>query len=227
MAPALDAHHALIRRLIAKHQCYEVKTIGDSFMCAAHTPQQAVRLALAIQTALHRHDWGTAALSAAYAEGPNPGAAACWNGLRVRVGIHHGLGSVRFDPVAKGYDYYGTVVNVASRIEGVSHGGQVVVSEDVYDAVCFDVPDVKWTDLGVHALRGLPEPLHLFQALPVGLLACRTFPPLRLNTPERRWEEREGEEGEAGVVVVSPHTLSPAGAPLPATAAASSSGPSS
>ena len=40
MAPALDAHHTIIRRLIARHGCYEVKTIGDSFMCASHSPEQ-------------------------------------------------------------------------------------------------------------------------------------------------------------------------------------------
>eukprot|EP00667_Euglena_gracilis_P002849 EG_transcript_2857 len=41
MAGALDTHHRLIRRLIARHQCYEVKTIGDSFMCATKSPAQA------------------------------------------------------------------------------------------------------------------------------------------------------------------------------------------
>eukprot|EP00667_Euglena_gracilis_P002716 EG_transcript_2718 len=34
MATALHVHHTLIRRLIAKYNLYEVKTIGDSFMCA-------------------------------------------------------------------------------------------------------------------------------------------------------------------------------------------------
>ena len=34
MAAALDTHHDTIRRLIATHKAYEVKTIGDCFMIA-------------------------------------------------------------------------------------------------------------------------------------------------------------------------------------------------
>ncbi len=30
-----------------------------------------------------------------------------WNGFRVRVGIHYGLGDILVDEVTKGYDYYG------------------------------------------------------------------------------------------------------------------------
>ena len=52
-----------------------------------------------------------------------------WNGLRVRVGIHCGYGEIRYDPVTKRYDYYGTVVNTAARIESVCHGGQIGISQ--------------------------------------------------------------------------------------------------
>eukprot|EP00667_Euglena_gracilis_P007086 EG_transcript_7152 len=68
MAAALDAHHALVRRLIAKYHCYEVKTIGDSFMCATKSPSQAVSFALALQEDFVRHDWGTNRIDRAYAE---------------------------------------------------------------------------------------------------------------------------------------------------------------
>eukprot|EP00667_Euglena_gracilis_P001830 EG_transcript_1833 len=186
MAPALNTHHALIRRLLAKHRCYEVKTIGDSFMCAAHTPLQAMQFALDLQTTLHEYDWGTHAIDAAYYEAVDvdePGRVShhWWNGLRVRVGMHYGQGDIQFDRVSKGYDYYGTVVNTAARIESVCHGGQVGVSQEVFDAVHKDLPEVVWVDLGVQPLRGLGQGIHLYQALPEGPLASRTFPPLRLD----------------------------------------------
>eukprot|EP00667_Euglena_gracilis_P002119 EG_transcript_2119 len=151
MASALSTHHALIRRVIADHRCYEVKTIGDSFMVAAHSPLQAVRLALAVQTSLHEYEWGTDAIDAVYrellrTEEPGRVSRSCWNGLRVRVGIHYGLGDIQLDPVSQGYDYYGTVVNTAARIESVCHGGQIGVSQAVYDAVCHDLPEVVWED---------------------------------------------------------------------------------
>lgn len=45
-------------------------------------------------------------------------------------------------------DYYGTVVNTAARIESVCHGGQIGVSQAVYDAVQDDLSDVEWEDFG-------------------------------------------------------------------------------
>eukprot|EP00667_Euglena_gracilis_P000433 EG_transcript_433 len=186
MAPTLSAHNTLIRKAIAKHHCYEVKTIGDSFMCAARTPQQGMELALAVQTALHEHDWGTDAADAVYHDlldtiEIGQLSNVCWNGLRVRIGIHFGLGDIRRDPLTQGYDYYGTVVNTAARIESVCHGGQIAVSQAVYAAVRGSITGVVWADLGPQPLRGLAEPLRLYQALPVGPLASRKFPPLRLD----------------------------------------------
>eukprot|EP00667_Euglena_gracilis_P000490 EG_transcript_490 len=181
MAFALNVHHELIRRQIVAQRCYEVKTIGDSFMCAAKTPAQALQLALAIQQEFLRYPWCHAIDDAyhqqlAFDEGLTQGGQ--WNGLRVRVGIHYGSGDIVLDPVTRSYDYYGTVVNTAARIESLCHGGQIGVSEAVYLAVKQSVADVEWTPLGPHTLRGLLEPVPLYQALPTAC-AARRFPPLR------------------------------------------------
>eukprot|EP00667_Euglena_gracilis_P000913 EG_transcript_913 len=194
MAHALEAHHTLIRKLICQKKMYEVKTIGDSFMVATADPRQAVAFALELQRTFHAYDWETCVLDEAYEEkveldwgkkchSLNEDELAAWNGLRVRVGIHYGQGDIKFDPVSKGYDYYGTVVNTAARIEAASHGGQVAVSDDVFRQLEGSslVNSIAWTDLGTHSLRGLAEPVHLFQLLPTGPLACRRFPPLRLD----------------------------------------------
>eukprot|EP00668_Euglena_longa_P037354 GGOE01048099.1.p1 GENE.GGOE01048099.1~~GGOE01048099.1.p1 ORF type:complete len:1191 (-),score=342.59 GGOE01048099.1:131-3439(-) len=204
MAPALDIHHALIRKLISKHKCYEVKTIGDSFMCAAHTPQQAVEMSLAIQQTFYTNDWGSEAINAVYREGvaeDDDGriSRSCWNGLRVRVGIHFGQGEVKRDPVSKGYDYYGTVVNTAARIESACHGGQIGVSQEVFDALGGSLPGSVWTDLGPHELRGLSEPIRLYQILPDGPYAMRTFPPLRVEKEDQVHEALQAAE-EVAVV---------------------------
>eukprot|EP00668_Euglena_longa_P010349 GGOE01012531.1.p1 GENE.GGOE01012531.1~~GGOE01012531.1.p1 ORF type:complete len:964 (-),score=265.06 GGOE01012531.1:2455-5010(-) len=61
MVDALYVHHALIRKLLLKHHLYEVKTIGDSFMCAARSPTNAVGFALDLQRELFECDWGTIA----------------------------------------------------------------------------------------------------------------------------------------------------------------------
>ena len=200
MAPALDAHHAIMRKLIAKHKCYEVKTIGDSFMCALHSPEQALEFACQLQLAFHEHDWGHNDIDHVYYEMLDTEVEPrIWNGLRVRVGLHFGQGSIKLDPTSKRYDYYGTVVNSAARIESVCHGGQVGMSQTMYEAVRNKSPNVVFTDLGPVELRGLPEPLHMWQALPQSL-AGRTFPALRVDKGDiRDVEDEDDDETDSGL----------------------------
>eukprot|EP00668_Euglena_longa_P024259 GGOE01030305.1.p1 GENE.GGOE01030305.1~~GGOE01030305.1.p1 ORF type:complete len:1007 (-),score=321.87 GGOE01030305.1:1068-4088(-) len=186
MAAALDAHHAIIRRLIQKFKCYEVKTIGDSFMVASADPVAALQLALSIQEALYEHDWEGNALDEVYRRQtdchlPPHAYARLWRGLRVRIGLHYGRAQITFDQTTKGYDYYGTVVNAAARIEGAAHGGQIVMSRQVYELVADHCAyRVSSKPLGPTQLRGLPVPLDLVQVLPT-CFAEREFPPLRLD----------------------------------------------
>lgn len=51
-------------------------------------------------------------------------------------------------------------------VPSVCHGGQIAVSQAVYDAVAAYVSGAVWADLGQQPLRGVAEPLRLFQALP-------------------------------------------------------------
>jgi len=45
-------------------------------------------------------------------------------GPRVRVGIHHGCGDIRYDAVSKGYDYYAQ----GARGDGTPHHHRTLVS---------------------------------------------------------------------------------------------------
>eukprot|EP00743_Colponemidia_sp_Colp-15_P015610 GILK01018841.1.p1 GENE.GILK01018841.1~~GILK01018841.1.p1 ORF type:complete len:269 (-),score=9.83 GILK01018841.1:611-1417(-) len=106
-----------------------------------------------------------------------------WHGLRVRIGVHFGMGDIRKDPVSLGYDYYGTVVNTGARIEGVGHGGQTLISDSVFDLLPSGF--AKSTNsviisLGPQPLRGLDQPIKLFQITPADLQG-RRFPALRLH----------------------------------------------
>ncbi|RNE96772.1 receptor-type adenylate cyclase, partial [Trypanosoma conorhini] len=66
MPDAVATHHRLIRALIAKYRCYEVKTVGDSFMIACKSVSAAVQLVRELQQVFVQHDWGTGALDEAY-----------------------------------------------------------------------------------------------------------------------------------------------------------------
>eukprot|EP00667_Euglena_gracilis_P001002 EG_transcript_1001 len=226
MAVALDTHHALVRRLIAKYSLYEVKTIGDSFMCATQSPAQAVQFALALQEEFVQHDWGTNHIDRAYADlicsdTNDPG---CWNGLRIRAGIHYGHGDIKLDPTSKGYDYYGTVVNTAARIESVCHGGQTGVSAAVFEALGGHCPGAVWADLGLQPLRGLAEPLRLYQVLPEGPLAARRFPPLRIERADDLEAALKESKGPAVLPAPPSGRRRPSGAPMVVASSPAESG---
>ncbi len=107
-----------------------------------------------------------------------------WRGIRVRVGIHYGQGEIKHDPVTLGYDYYGTVVNTAARVEGVGNGGQVLLTEAAYEAAlkddAFKEMEASVTKLGPQPLRGLDQPVPLYQVIPAALKG-REFHALRLD----------------------------------------------
>ncbi|KAF5219180.1 hypothetical protein ECC02_007876 [Trypanosoma cruzi] len=197
MPDALATHHRLIRSLIAKYRCYEVKTIGDSFMIACKSAFAAVQLVRELQQVFLQHDWGTSVIDDAYhrfeedrAEEDEeyvPPTARLddavyrqyWDGLRVRVGVHTGLCEIRHDEVTKGYDYYGATSNMAARTESVGNGGQVLLTRAAYFALSTaEREQVEVTALGGVALRGVPKPVEMYQ---LDAVPGRTFAALRLD----------------------------------------------
>ena len=186
MGVALDAHHSIIRKAISEHQSYEVKTVGDSFMIAVQSAQAAVNLAVAIQVGLYDASWPSA-IDDAYdcnfqdfdfvddpddLYGPEEGAP--WNGLRVRIGVHYGPVEAVLDPVTKGFDYYGPTVNVAARVEGVTEGGQIIVSSSVMDAIQPNTVQYTSGVLASVALRGVRDEVQVHKITP-NTLGGRVF----------------------------------------------------
>eukprot|EP00667_Euglena_gracilis_P006164 EG_transcript_6214 len=130
--------------------------------------------------------------------------------------LHRGRFHPKLDPVSRGYDYYGPVVNAAARIESACHGGQTAVSQAVFEALGGHGPGAVWADLGVQLLQGLTEPLRLYQVLPEGPLAKRQFPPLRvdrLDDREAALSERTGSTATAGRHGRHRPTVAPSGDP--------------
>ncbi|KAF8279533.1 hypothetical protein TcBrA4_0102890 [Trypanosoma cruzi] len=62
-------------------RCYEVKTIGDSFMIACKSVFAAVQLVRELQQVFLQHDWGTSVIDDAYTSSRR----ACWGGRGVRA----------------------------------------------------------------------------------------------------------------------------------------------
>ena len=68
----------------------------------------------------------------------------------VRVGVAYG------SVLARDGDFYGPVVNLASRITGRARRGTVLASEPLH-AVLADDPDFAWRVLRTRRIRGIGE----------------------------------------------------------------------
>jgi class 3 adenylate cyclase len=77
-------------------------------------------------------------------------------GIAVRGGLHTG------EIELKRNDISGIAVHIAARVAAMAEPGQVLVSRTVRDLVAGS--ELRFEDRGSHALRGLPESVHLFIA---------------------------------------------------------------
>ena len=109
-----------------------VKTIGDAAMLVA--PEPGTLLAA-----------GDALLTAARTEGAGfP---------QLRGGVAHGVA------LARGGDWYGEPVNLASRICEVAPPGAILAPADVKDAC----PTARWACADAARLKGIPQPVPLWR----------------------------------------------------------------
>lgn len=132
----LREHNEIVRRQVALHEGYEVKTIGDCFMLTFGSAVRALRCAIAIQRAFAERNKA--------AETP----------IRVRIGMHTG------EPVHEAGDFYGYHVNYAARIASRAKSGEILVSSLLRDVVApsgdFALEERK--RMRLKGLKGLHRP---------------------------------------------------------------------
>eukprot|EP00760_Papus_ankaliazontas_P015245 PhM_4_TR16430/c0_g1_i1/m.97126 len=134
MPHAIEIHNRVIRRLIEDYDAYEVKYEKDTFLIAVQNLVDGVLLATDIQQCLFDSEWP---------EGFDPNAVALgdinpnvWNGLRVRVALHHAYDVVpKYDSVRQRFEYHGNDSLVVNRVESVTYGGQVLSCAETYEAL--------------------------------------------------------------------------------------------
>jgi class 3 adenylate cyclase len=226
MDAALALHDRLLRELLLLYRGYEVKTEGDAFMVTFFTPVEAALWCLHTQLALCDAQWSDelCAHPAARREeksDPEGKPITVFNGIRIRMGVHVGYPNARRNPITGRMDYFGPVVNRSARVSDTAHGGQVVGTQEVVDALraildpatsaetaatllaagvsqasldrllagasssssansaaADDAMAPLIRDEGTYALKGIPEPVRVFQIMPKRL-ALRELPPLR------------------------------------------------
>jgi predicted ATPase/class 3 adenylate cyclase len=160
MPLALARHHALLRQAIEAHRGYIFQIIGDAFCAAFHTARDGLEAAITAQLSLAAEDWREI------------------GSLTVRMALHSGDAELNLGDKISGEYASGMSLNRAARLLSAGHGGQVLLSQAVYDLLVYDLPiGVELRDLGKHRLKDLQHPEHIFQLIAVGL--PETFPPLK------------------------------------------------
>ncbi|KAH7400085.1 adenylate cyclase [Cadophora sp. MPI-SDFR-AT-0126] len=131
MRSAIKLHNEVMRRQLRIIGGYEVKTEGDAFMVSFPTATSALLWCFAVQQQLLEVQWPSEVLSSFLGqEVYDNDHTLIFKGLSVRMGIHWGAPVCEHDPVTRRMDYFGPMVNRASRISSVADGGQITVSAD-------------------------------------------------------------------------------------------------
>jgi predicted ATPase/class 3 adenylate cyclase len=189
MAAALARHDEIMDRSVTDAGGTVLKTTGDGIIATFPQPLDGVRAAVSLQQSLQGEQWGPT--------GP----------IKVRVGLHAGHTERRDG------DLFGPVMNRAARIMAAGHGGQILASSAVADLVRDDLPNgLAMRDLGLHRLKDLTSPEHLFQLvapdLPAEFPALRTLDGRPNNLPQQTTEfvGRASEMAAVELMLESPAT---------------------
>ncbi|KAK4032391.1 phosphatase 2C-domain-containing protein [Parachaetomium inaequale] len=131
MRSAIKLHNEVMRRQLRRIGGFEVKTEGDAFMVSFPTATSALLWCFAVQTQLLTVNWPNEMLNSINCQPTfDRDNKLIFRGLSVRMGVHWGEPLAEPDPVTRRMDYYGPMVNKASRISACADGGQITVSSD-------------------------------------------------------------------------------------------------
>lgn len=88
--------------------------------------------------------------------------------LRLGIGLNSGLATVGFmgsENHLSSYTAFGHIVNVASRVEGLAGGGQIVATEHTVISAGRNHPDLveRCAELSPVLLKGISTPVKVFQ----------------------------------------------------------------
>lgn len=134
MRSAIKVHNTIMRRQLRIIGGYEVKTEGDAFMVSFPNITSALLWCFTVQDQLVSTDeWPAEILDSNQGcEIRDKDENIIFRGLSVRMGVHIGYPVCEPDIITHRMDYFGPMVNRASRVSAVADGGQITMSNDFY-----------------------------------------------------------------------------------------------
>ncbi|WP_432260126.1 adenylate/guanylate cyclase domain-containing protein [Cupriavidus sp. TMH.W2] len=162
----IDPVLALMMEAVHHYEGYVAKSMGDGILALFGAPianedhpQRALLAALRMQEAMRR-----------YADGVR---LAQGIALQIRVGINSGevvVRAIRTDDLRTDYDPVGNSIHIASRMESIAVPGSIIASEHTRNLT---EGYFAFRALGATPIKGLPEPLAVFEVLGPGPLRTR------------------------------------------------------
>ncbi len=194
MRTAVTMHHQLLRRHVRICGGYEVKTEGDAFMVAFTTVSEALLWCSSVQMLLLDEPWPKEILDLPEGrEVHDAEGTLIARGLSLRMGIHCGTPVCEMDLVSRRMDYYGPMVNRASRVANSAAGGQILLSADALRELKVETTSAEsqlittvdalqslepqYITVGERKLKGLEIPEVMTAVYPQKLLGRLHMPP--------------------------------------------------
>jgi adenylate cyclase len=135
-----------LARDVAVNPVRFIKTIGDAVMLVCADPVPLLNAALDLVAIAAKEDLP-----------------------RLRVGVASG------EAVSSAGDWFGSPVNVASRVTGVARAGTVLVAETAREAIG-DAAGFDWSVVGSRHLKGISGELKLYRVSRLGLAWAEAMP---------------------------------------------------
>lgn len=137
-----------LRALLGDYEAEEVKAVGDALIVRVPDARQALHLAARIVGDFGARD----------------------RALGVRVGMHTG------SAVRRGDDWFGSAINVASRIADLARAGEVIMSSATRDAAASSALPGQLRSRGRRNLKHVRDPVEVFALIPDGDEGRRELP---------------------------------------------------
>ncbi len=167
----LREHNGIMDEAVRNHHGSVVKNIGDSYLVDFSSAVNAVEAAIEAQNRFAEHNRGKPSFEQ----------------ILVRISIHLG------DIVVKGNDVFGDGVNIASRLQSLTPPGGICTSREVMSHVKSKI-SFQGVTLGTHELKGISEPIEVFQIFTPTVSAPAAAAPTKAD-------ERKAKEGPSIAVL--------------------------